>query len=115
MSYAVAIMALALAAWAWGQALALRTLALAGARRACEEAGVQLLDESVSLARVSLRREPLGRRLVWWYEFEFSVDGTDRHGGNAELVAGRVESVRLAHPAGTTWITHDARRPGGGH
>lgn len=107
MSYAVALMVLAMLAWLWAQALRLRDLALRGCRRACQETGVQLLDESVALARVDLQRSGAGRRLRWWYDFHFSVDGRDRHRGSAALVGGRVEAVRLEHPEGVTWVARE--------
>ncbi len=51
-------------------------------RRACENAGVQWLDQSVHQVRLRLRRNAAGR-LHWerQYRFEYSTGGQDRHAG----------------------------------
>jgi len=48
---------LGLVAWQWWDGLQKRELALQAAQRACVQAGVQFLDASVSLRKLSLRRD----------------------------------------------------------
>lgn len=92
---------LALAAALWQDGLRARERALAAARRACQELDVQLLDQTVAMRRLALVRSPTGwLRLRREFGFEFSVEGTERRGGSAVVVGGRVLSVDLDHPEG---------------
>lgn len=111
-SYALSLMALALLVWLWLQALDMRATAMAGARRACTEAQVQLLDESVSLSRLDLRGRGPGGRLRWWYDFDFSLHGQDRYRGSVAVAGWRVQTVRLDHPGGTLWLAGARGGPG---
>jgi hypothetical protein len=77
----------------WFDALAARELAGAHARRLCQEAGLQLLDQSVALQRWTLGRGPNGRLgAIRRYAFEVSFDGTDRHPGTISFI-GRARSA----------------------
>lgn len=94
--------AIGLALVAWARGLGFRERALALARQACQRAGVQLLDESVSLAGlrpVWHRGVPAIRRT---YQFEFSRGG-DRRAGFLRFIGGRPEAVWLDHPEGGLW------------
>jgi hypothetical protein len=60
--------------------------ARAAGRRACDNAGVQFLDDSVVLTRVRLKRDARGALAFWReYRFEFSVHGVGRHPGHVIL------------------------------
>lgn len=53
---------------------------------ACERAGVQLLDHSVALVRLSFKRGDNGRMgMVRQYRFDYSREGTDRASGALAL------------------------------
>ncbi len=73
----------AIGAKLWSDALRAREAALAACRRGCMAANVQLLDETVRLARLRLRRNE-NRRWYWerCYRFDFSVSGADRRRGH---------------------------------
>jgi hypothetical protein len=71
-------------------------MAIQAARRACQQAGVQLLDETVALARLRLRRDENQRaRLYREYAFEFSDTGDNRQPGRVYLLADRLLDVNL--------------------
>ncbi|MBS0557998.1 MAG: DUF3301 domain-containing protein [Proteobacteria bacterium] len=93
-------MVLLLAAlWAWQNALRAREHARTLARELCARAGVQLLDQTVALRRLRLRRVPgEGLRLERCYGFEVSVDGADRRRGSLDLLDGEVVSWDLPMP-----------------
>ena len=60
------------------QALRVRELALQAARRSCEQEGVQLLDQTVSMQRMSLSRDATGSWRVWrQFRFEYTVERKD--------------------------------------
>ncbi|MBS0569946.1 MAG: DUF3301 domain-containing protein [Proteobacteria bacterium] len=90
-------MVLVLAAfWLWQNALRARERARALARGLCARVGVQLLDETVAVRRVRLRRMPgEGLRLERCYGFEVSVDGADRRHGSLNLLDDEVVSWDL--------------------
>jgi len=80
----------------WIQHDRFRRRALSLARQATERGDVQLLDQSVSLRRVSVSRGDRGwPRLVRRFDFEFSRNGFDRFHGFVEFAGERVSAVEL--------------------
>lgn len=93
------LIALGAVALLWFESRAAAEMARSGCVRACERAGVQLLDHSVALRRLRLRRQDSGRiGLVRRYAFEFSTNGADRHPGSIELHGERILWVSLPPP-----------------
>ena len=75
----------------WQNALKARDLARSLGHELCARTGVQLLDQSVSLAGVGLARNAQGHlRLRRSYRFEVSLDGHDRHRGDLTMLDGRL-------------------------
>ena len=86
------VLALFLVAWLWLDTTSARDRARALARRLCEDAGVQLLDQTVSLHRTRVVRPGGGAlQLSRHFGFEFSEDGANRHHGELELIGGRLK------------------------
>jgi hypothetical protein len=84
-------------AWYWFSGTRVRELAIAAARRSTETADVQLLDQTVSLARVSLSRDRQGRWRVWReYRFEYSRDGLSRELGQIVMLGHQLQGVIVA-------------------
>lgn len=95
-----AIAGLGLAAWFWWEGLQKREIAMRAARLACQRAGVQFLDETVSLGQLRPRRDDDQRmRLYRRYHFEFSDTGDNRLTGLVYLLGNRVLDVNLLLPA----------------
>ena len=93
------ILILVLAAYAvyTFQALRIRELALQAARRSCDREGVQLLDQTVSMQRLSLSRDATGSWRVWrQYRFEYTVDGEERERGNVIMLGNRLQALVMA-------------------
>ena len=93
------ILILVLAAYAvyTFQALRIRELALQAARRSCDREGVQLLDQTVSMQRLSLSRDATGSWRVWrQYRFEYTVDGAERERGNVIMLGNRLQALVMA-------------------
>ena len=85
------------AAWYWFAGVRVRELAIMAARRSTETADVQWLDQTVSLARVSLSRDRGGHWRVWrQYRFEYSRDGVSREIGQIIMLGKRLEAVLVA-------------------
>ena len=79
------------------QALRVRELALQAARRSCEREGVQLLDQSVSIQRLSVSRDAGGTWRVWrQYRFEYTVDGQERERGHVIMLGNRLQALVMA-------------------
>lgn len=97
MAELLALLLLALGVWFVSDSLKARETAHAAARRACEEAGVQFLDDTVSQSGLRLARNGEGRAtLERHYRFEFSPSGDDRQQGRVRLLGNRVQEVNLA-------------------
>ena len=69
------ILVLLLAGWFWLDSLRARELATGICRAACEQRGLQFLDQTVALRRLGVRRTPAGLRLRRVYRFDFSEEG----------------------------------------
>ena len=83
-------------AWLWLDSLSARQLAISATRAACESEGLQLLDETVAIHRLSLRRDGNGvLRLHRIYDFEYSDTGNDRTSGSVVLLGKRVLVINL--------------------
>lgn len=68
-------------------------------RRACQDSGVQWLDHTVMLERLSFKRAPDGWvRALRRYRFDFSTDGHDRHRGHMELLGSDLQWLRMPPP-----------------
>lgn len=76
-----------------------REQAMRHCRRACTQAGVQLLDDTVTLERIRPARDALGR--ACWrrtYAFEYTVEGTERRSGLMVLRGTQLELLRIDAP-----------------
>ncbi|MBN8726439.1 MAG: DUF3301 domain-containing protein [Xanthomonadales bacterium] len=83
------------AVWMWLDALRAREHAIRHGGQLCREAGVQLLDQSVSLRRLRIARRRGLLTFVRRYSFEVSLDGSDRHRAHLDLAGHRLETWSL--------------------
>ena len=80
----------------WRDSLGAREQARAASSRACQQMGVQLLDDTVALERLWPRRDRNGRlKLERVYVFEFTDTGQRRQVGSVLLVGWRVEVLHM--------------------
>lgn len=121
------LLVLCAAAVLWLKLTSARERAMGEARRECERRGLQLLDESVGLRAIRLRRIEGLRRLERGYSFDFSIHGDDREQGRLWMIGSTVsgfslpaseppsaESIVTAAPAkasGNVVQLHPGRRP----
>ncbi|MDD4978396.1 MAG: DUF3301 domain-containing protein [Gallionella sp.] len=92
----VAMLAVLAVGGYWYTSLSALEIARAAGARACREAGLQFLDDTVAGIAWSLRRDERGRRVVQRsYRFEFSESGDTRREGGVVLMGDRVISVTL--------------------
>ncbi len=82
--------------WFWQNTLRDRELALLAARDICRHQQLQLLDATVTLQRVALRRSRHGSlTLQRTFQFAYSAEGHDRHTGFVITRGNHVEQVGL--------------------
>lgn len=98
----IAVILLVGLVWFWFDSLRARESAVRAARLACQADGVQLLDDTVALAALGLRRgddgRPMLRRI---YRFEFSDTGNNRLDGSVTLLGAGVQALYLAPHGGS--------------
>ena len=83
----------------WSSARAAAEIAHFHGRRACEEARVQWLDQTVMLESLTLRRAPDGwLRIARRYRFDYSIDGHDRKPGRLALLGRELQWISLPQP-----------------
>lgn len=82
--------------WYWYAGMQAHEQAVAVGRRACVDAGLQFLDESVALNRTRFARNSQGQlQFLRDYRFEFSDTGDNRRPGTIRMLGDRVEWVSL--------------------
>lgn len=114
--------------WFWLDGMTAREVAETAGKRACREAGVQFLDDTVAFAGLGFGRDEAGhlkpRRT---YRFEFSDTGDNRLKGMVVMLGREVETLDLEHrfievraplaipPQIPMWRWEGSRRPHHGH
>jgi hypothetical protein len=93
---AVAIAVIAAGIFLWLDSLRARERALAAGRAACDRYSLQFLDDTVSFARIRLRRGEDGQlKLARTYTFEFSDTGNNRRHGAIVMLGGELQDLQL--------------------
>lgn len=72
-----------------------RDRAIQEARWRCQQHGLQLLDETVGLSGVRLRRFRGQRVIERRYSFEVSIDGDDREAGHLWMIGNMLTALIL--------------------
>ena len=101
----ILLFSIALAVWLWMDALGARERAIRYGRELCREAGVQLLDQTVSLTRIRIARVDGLPTLVRRYGFDISLDGSDRHRGHLDLEGHALGAWSLPQAANLRAVT----------
>lgn len=81
--------------WFWLDTLRVRELALRVARDICYRQQLQLLDATITLQRLQLRRSAGRLMLQRTFQFNYSSNGADRDTGFIITVGNHVEQVGL--------------------
>ena len=81
----------------WFNGIKVRELAIHAARRSTVTADLQLLDQTVSQAKVSLSKDRDGRWRIWrQFRFEYSRDGVTRETGQIIMLGNVLQAVVIA-------------------
>jgi hypothetical protein len=87
----LALLALAASIWLWLDSLKAREVAVNAARAACTAEALLLLDDTVAIASLKLRRDDDGQvKLQRAYSFEYSDTGNNRLAGSVVLLGHQV-------------------------
>lgn len=90
------ILGLVFVLWLWRDSLKARERAISASRRACEQTGAQLLDDTVGLIRLRLCRTNAGTMaLCRYYDFDFTLDGEHRRSGSISMKGQRIQDIVL--------------------
>jgi hypothetical protein len=89
------LLALGATVGVWLKLSTARERAVREARAQCLQHGLQLLDETVGLRRIRLRRVNGQRRVERCYDFEVSIDGHDRQPGRLWMIGSALSSLSL--------------------
>jgi hypothetical protein len=89
------LLALGTTAGVWLKLSTARERAVREARTQCLQHGLQLLDETVGLRRIRLRRVNGQRHVERCYDFEVSIDGHDRQPGRLWMIGSTLSSLSL--------------------
>lgn len=82
--------------WLWYGSMSAREAGVSAVRAACAAEGLQLLDETIAIARLRPGRDRAGR-LCWFrvYQFEYSETGENRRAGVVHLLGQDVVFLSL--------------------
>ena len=82
--------------WFWLDGRRAHAMSVAICRRACERVGAQLLDETVALNRVGLRKDAAGRlRVRRMFTFDYSVNTVIRQQGYIIMLGIEMEILHI--------------------
>ena len=96
MDMIILLLLLAALLWFWLDSLRALEVARNTGKRACSDANVQFLDDTVASIALALARDQSGRRVLRrTYRFEFSETGNTRLEGRLILLGDKIESVTL--------------------
>ena len=79
--------------WFWLDSARAREIAVGICKAGSERYGLQFLDDSVVLHKISLRWPNEGLRLRRKFRFDFSREGIERHSGYITLVGIKLENI----------------------
>lgn len=92
----IAILVIAAGAFLWLDSLRARERAVRAGKSACERYNLQLLDDTVSFARLRLARDHEGQlKIARTYTFEFSDTGNNRRHGAIMMLGSELEDLQL--------------------
>jgi hypothetical protein len=92
----VLLLLLGLMVWFWQNTLRARESALRAARELCQHQQLQLLDATVTLQNLRLRRGEDGRlQLRRTFQFNYSDTGENRRTGFILMTGNRIDQVGL--------------------
>lgn len=87
----------------WLETLKLREHVILRCQRVCREANLQLLDQTVALVSLSIRKgTDKSLHICRRYQFEVSEDGVDRHFGYVNLSGRHIISIQFDGPSGSS-------------
>ncbi len=90
------LVAIVVAAWFWLDSLSARDIAVAAGRQAAEKFSLQLLDETVAIAKLWAARDRYGRlKIQRTYTFEVSDTGSDRLSCSLVLLGKHLERLDI--------------------
>lgn len=80
----------------WLNSIRAKEIATVHSREACKKMSLEFLDETVSIKKVRLRRNSLGR-LVFYreYQFEFTSTGEYRYKGRIKILGKSLMGVEM--------------------
>ena len=74
----------------WWDSIGVKEVARHSAKQACQQADVQLLDDTVAVSRIRVRRDSTGKlKFYRQYRFDFTPDGEQRFQGKMAFL-GRI-------------------------
>lgn len=89
----------------WYEGMRSREFVISVCRKKCKEYELQLLDQTVSLSRITLRRNSVwGLSAHREYRFEVSSNGSDRLKGYVVMQGRYLISLQIENPDGLTII-----------
>ena len=95
----LAILTFVVIGWFWLDSLRAREMATEICREACKQRHLQLLDQTVVLRHLGLKRTSAGLRWRRVYGFDFSEEGIGRRRGYLILIGLNLETISIDLPA----------------
>ena len=101
MDVIAALLSIALVGWFWSDSTRAKEKAIGAAVSICRQTGVQLLDQTVTLASIKPARTSRGNMSFQRvYRFEFCTIGTERYPGFITMRSHTIIQSELDHPEG---------------
>lgn len=111
MTTLVPLLLLALLVWFWLDSARAREIATGICQAACEQRGLQFLDQTVALRRIGLRWTDRGIRIRRLFQFDYSEEGVGRRDGHLILLGIHLEEFSLGLPSQGDNVVPFRRKP----
>jgi hypothetical protein len=99
----IIILFLGLIAWFWLNSIRAKEIAMQASAIACKQIEAQFLDQTASLTKIRLLRNPRGRLTIHrTFGFDYSLDRETRSKGYVMINAHKVTRVLLEEKSGST-------------
>lgn len=111
MTTLVPLLLLGLLIWFWLDSARAREIATGICQTACDQRGLQFLDQTVALQRIGLRWTHQGIRVRRLFQFDYSEEGVGRRDGHLILVGIQLEEFSLGLPSQGDNVVPFQRKP----
>jgi len=92
----IVVVVILIVVWYWWDTIGAKEIARLVGKKACDDADLQFLDDTVAKQKIWLQRNNQGRLIICrHYYFEFATHGDTRYKGKIVLLGKSVDEIQM--------------------